>query len=222
MLDLLCFAGDIYPIHPRYDDVLGHYCYPGLLDLPAPPDVVAYCINPKAAVESFHDLPKCGAGAAVIYDGGFAEQGAEGQRLQAKISAIAREAGIALCGPNCMGVLNPLGRSTTFMQTVRDPSALAGNVGLITQSGSIAGSMLADLRRFGFSLAISSGNEAVVTSAAFLEYLVDDPATKVIAAFLETVREPDRFIAALDRAAEKNKPVIVLKVGKSERAQQAI
>jgi acyl-CoA synthetase (NDP forming) len=221
-LELLGFEGEVYPINPRYEDILGHRCYASLSELPASPDVVAYCISQTAAVESFPDLARCGAGAAVIYDGGFAEQGVEGQRLQAKISAIAIEAGIALCGPNCMGVINPVGRSTTFLQPVRDPAPLAGNVALVAQSGSIAGSMLADLRRFGFSLAISSGNEAVVTSAAFIEYLVDDPATKVIAAFIETIREPDRFIAALDRAAVKDKPVIMLKVGKSERAQHAI
>ena len=221
-LGLLHFGGEVYPINPKYDDILGHRCYASLSELPAAPDVVAYCISPVAVIASFRDLAHYGAGAAVIYDGGFAEQGAEGQRLQAEISAIAIEAGIALCGPNCMGVINPVGRSTTFLQTVRNASVLTGNVGLVSQSGSIAGSMLADLRRYGFSLAISSGNEAVVTSAAFMEYLVDDPATKIIATFIETVREPDRFIAALDRAAAKDKPVIVLKVGRSERAQHAI
>ncbi|HWG05798.1 MAG TPA: acetate--CoA ligase family protein, partial [Beijerinckiaceae bacterium] len=221
-LDLLGFDGQVYPINPRYENILGHRCYPSLAALPAPPDVVTYCISQAAVVESFRDLADCGAGAAVIYDGGFAERGPEGKRIQNEMSAVAVEAGIALCGPNCMGVLNPIARSTTFLQAVRRPSALSGNVGFITQSGSIAGSLLADLRRFGFSLVISSGNEAVVTSAAFLEYLVDDPATKVIAAFLESVREPDRFVAALDRAAAKDKPVIVLKVGKSERAQHAI
>ncbi|MEJ0072366.1 MAG: hypothetical protein WDO24_30860 [Pseudomonadota bacterium] len=105
---------------------------------------------------------------------------------------------------------------------MRDPTDLAGNVGLISQSGSICIGMLADLRRFGFSLVVSSGNEAVLNSAAFLERMIDDPHTKVIATFTESVREPERYVAALDRAADAGKPVIVLKVGKSERTRQAI
>ncbi len=82
--------------------------------------------------------------------------------------------------------------------------------------------MLSDLRRFGFSLVVSSGNEAVVTTADYLDYLIEDPATKVIATFTETVREPERFVAALDRASAKGKPVVVLKVGQSERVRRAI
>src|SRR5262249_815477 len=99
----------------------------------------------------------------------------------------------------------------------RDPKALIGNVALISQSGSVAASLLADLRRFGFSLVVSSGNEAVNDSASYIEFAIDDPHTKVIATFTETVRNPDRYIAALDRAADKGKPVIVLKVGRCER-----
>ena len=82
--------------------------------------------------------------------------------------------------------------------------------------------MLSDLRRFGISLSISSGNEAVTRATDYLDYLIDDPATKIIASFLETVREPDRFVAALDRAAAAGKPVVVLKVGRSERTRRAI
>ena len=121
-----------------------------------------------------------------------------------------------------MGVLNPPARSTTFKQEVRDPEALIGNVALISQSGSVAASLLADLRRFGFSLVVSSGNEAVNDTASYIEFAIDDPNTKVIATFTESVRNPDRYIAALDRAADKGKPVIVLKVGRSERVRAAI
>ena len=99
---------------------------------------------------------------------------------------------------------------------------LAGNVGLISQSGSVCIAMLSDLRRFGFSLAVSAGNEAVTRTVDYLDYLIDDPATKVIATFTETVREPERYVAALDRAAAAGKPVVVLKVGRTERTQRAI
>jgi acyl-CoA synthetase (NDP forming) len=121
-----------------------------------------------------------------------------------------------------MGVLNPQGRSTTYIYEVRDPTGLAGNVGLISQSGSIGNGMLSDIRRFGFSLVASTGNEAVTDTTDFIDYLIDDPHTRIIATFTETVRSPERYVAALDRAAAQGKPVVVLKVGQSERARQAI
>jgi len=105
---------------------------------------------------------------------------------------------------------------------VMETAGLAGNVGIVSQSGSVCIALLADLRRFGISLSVSAGNEAVTRTVDYLEYLIDDPATKVIATFTETVREPERYVAALDRAADLGKPVVVLKVGRSERTQKAI
>ena len=165
---------------------------------------------------------KRGARAAVIYDSGFAELGEDGARLQAEIAGLCREAGMAVCGPNCMGILNPPARVTTYKQTVMDTDGLAGNVGIVSQSGSVCIAMLSDLRRFGISLSVSAGNEAVTRTVDYLEYLIDDPATTVIATFTETVREPERYVAALDRAAAAGKPVVVLKVGRTERTQRAI
>ena len=216
------FTGQIYPVNPKYQTVLNHVCYPSLADLPAPPDVVVFCIRNPLVPEQLRLAVKHGARAAVIYDGGFAELGGEGAKLQAEIAGLCREAGVAVCGPNCMGILNPTARVTTYKQSVMNTAGLAGNVGLISQSGSVCIAMLSDLRRFGISLSISSGNEAVTRATDYLEYLIDDPATKIIASFLETVREPDRFVAALDRAAAAGKPVVVLKVGRSERTRRAI
>jgi acyl-CoA synthetase (NDP forming) len=121
-----------------------------------------------------------------------------------------------------MGVLSPYHRSTTYLQELRDPAGLAGNVGIVSQSGAFCISLLTDTRRFGFSHVVSSGNEAVLAAADYLEYLVEDPRTEVIGAFIETIRRPDRFAAALDRAAFLGKPVVVLKVGRSERGGRAI
>jgi len=165
---------------------------------------------------------KRGARAAVIYDAGFAELGEDGARQQAEIAGLCREAGMPVCGPNCMGILNPTARVTTYKQTLMDTNGLAGNVGFISQSGSVCIAMLSDLRRYGISLSVSAGNEAVTRTVDYLEYLIDDPATKVIGTFTETVREPERYVAALDRAAAVGKPVVVLKVGRTERTQRAI
>jgi len=221
-LDRLGFAGRIYPVNPNYAAVLNRTCYPRVADLPEAPDIGVFCLGHARVLDAFIDAAKHGMKAAVIYDGGFAEQGPEGRALQTRIEEICRDAGIALCGPNCMGVLNPHHKSSTYLQELRDPAGLAGNVGIISHSGGFCVGLLTDTRRFGFSHIVSSGNEAVVTAAEFLEYLVDDPETRIVGCFIETVRQPERFAAALDRAAALGKPVVVLKVGKSERTRRSI
>ncbi len=221
-LDRIGFAGPIFPINPNYSTVSGRQCYANVVELPEIPDVAVFCVGHVRVIEALLAAAARGVRGAVIYDGGFAERGEDGRRLQAQIEGICRDAGMALCGPNCMGVLSPHDRSTTYLQELRDPAGLAGNVGIISQSGAFCISLLTDIRRFGFSHVVSSGNEAVVVAGDYLEYLVDDPHTNVIGGFIETVRSPDRFVAALDRAAAQGKPVVVLKVGRSERARDAV
>jgi acyl-CoA synthetase (NDP forming) len=221
-LDGIGFRGDVYPINPKYESLLGRRCYASVADLPRDVDVLAFCVNHARVLEHMRPAADRGVGAAVIFDGGFAEADADGRKRQEAIAAICREAAIALCGPNCMGVISPHVPSLVYIQALHDPTRLAGNVGLISQSGSICIGLLTDCRRFGWSQVISSGNEAVVAAVDFLEYLVDDPATRVIAMFLETVREPERFVAALDRAADGGKPIVVLKVGRADRTRRAI
>ena len=216
------FPGDVYPVNPRYEAIEEILCYPSLGDLPAPPDVVAFCVSPERTLDGFRQLPAAGARAAVIFGGGYGEAGDTGRAAQTEIVGIARDSGIALCGPNCMGVISPHARSSTYLQIGSRREALAGNVGLISQSGSICISMLSDVSRFGFSLVASTGNEAVVSAAAVLDYMVDHDETKIVATFTETIAEPKRFVAALDRAAAAGKPVVVLKVGKTERTREAI
>src|SRR5271166_2519177 len=206
-LDRFGFSGSIFPVNPNYPTVLGHSCYASIAELPEAPDVAVFCVGHERVRE-----PLAAA----------AERGEDGRRRQAQIEGICRDGGIALCGPNCMGVLNPHHRSTTYLQELRDPAGLAGNVGIVAQSGGFCIGLLNDVRRFGFSHVVSSGNEAVLAAADYLEYLVDDPHTKVIGGFIETVRHPDRFVAALDRAAARGKPVVVLKVGRTERTHHAV
>src|ERR1700726_2485865 len=221
-LGALGFSGAVYPVNPKYQSVLNHVCYPSLTELPEAPDVVVFSIRKPLIPEQVRLAANRGARAAVIYDSGFAELGADGARLQDEIAGLCREAGMPVCGPNCMGILNPTARVTTYKQTVMKPEELAGNVGFVSQSGSVCIAILSDLRRFGISLSVSAGNEAVTRTVDYLEYLIDDPATKAIATFTETVREPERYVAALDRAADAGKPVVVLKVGRTERTQRAI
>jgi acetate---CoA ligase (ADP-forming) len=216
------FTGPIYPVNPNYATVLNVKCYPTLTDLPEAPDIVVFSIRNPLIPEQMRLAVKRGARAAVIYDSGFAELGGDGAKLQDQIAGLAREAGMPVCGPNCMGILNPPARVTTYKQNILDPAAIVGNVGIVSQSGSVCIALLSDLRRFGVSLSVSAGNEAVTRTVDYLDYLIDDPNTKVIATFTETVREPERYVAALDRAADAGKPVVVIKVGRTERTQRAI
>jgi acyl-CoA synthetase (NDP forming) len=221
-LDRIGFSGSIFPINPGYPTVLGRKCYGSIAEVPEPPDVAVFCVGHERVLEPFAAAAERGVKGAVIYDGGFAERGEDGRRRQAQIEGICREGEIALCGPNCMGVLNPHHGSTTYLQELRDPAGLAGNVGVVSQSGGFCIGLVNDVRRFGFSHVVSSGNEAVLAAADYLEYLVDDPHTKVIGGFIETVRHPDRFAAALDHAAARGKPVVMLKVGKTGRTRHAV
>ena len=222
LLGAIGFTGPIYPVNPKYPTVMNITCYPSLTELPEAPDIVVFSIRNPLIPEQMRLAVKRGARAAVIYDFGFAELGGDGAKLQDEIAAMAREAGMPVCGPNCMGILNPQARVTTYKQNVREPAAIVGNVGIVSQSGSVCIALLSDLRRFGVSLSVSAGNEAVTRTVDYLDYLIDDPNTKVIATFTETVREPERYVAALDRAADAGKPVVVIKVGRTERTQRAI
>ena len=167
-------------------------------------------------------LAKAAAAHGGVYTSHMRDEGIHEIEAITEAVNVGREAGMPVCGPNCMGILNPPARVTTYKQNVMETAGLAGNVGVVSQSGSVCIALLSDLRRFGISLSVSAGNEAVTRTVDYLEYLIDDHATKVIATFIETVREPERYVAALDRAAKVGKPVVVLKVGRSERTQKAI
>ena len=222
MLDKLGYGGAVYPVNPRYETVLGKRCYSKLEDAPEGIDAIVFCVNHRLVVEPFKIAAARGYGAAVVLDGGFAEVGEEGRKRQDEIEAAARGAGMAVCGPNCMGVLSPRHGTSLYTSNLLHPEKLLGNVAIVTQSGSIAIGLLTDCRRFGFSHVVSTGNEAVTTTAEFIDYLADDPDTRVIATFTETIRDPERYVAALDKAADRGKPVVVLKVGRNDRTRRAI
>ncbi len=222
MLDKLGYEGDIYPINPRYEAVLDQPCFATIEDVPEGVDAIVFCVNHRLVLEPFHAAAARGIGGAVILDSGFAERGEDGKKRQAKIVSLARDADMAVCGPNCMGIISTHQKTSLYSGNLIDPGQLPGNVSLVTHSGSIAIGLLTDCRRFGFSHLISAGNEAVTTTADYIDYLADDPNTRVIATFTETVRNPERYVAALDKAADRGKPVVVLKVGHNQRTRNAI
>ncbi len=145
------------------------------------------------------------------------EQDEHGGALQEEITRLAAEHDLAIIGPNCMGYIN-ITRSTEAMATLPERPILVGSVALISQSGALGGMMLnyAHTQNVGLSMLISTGNEATISVTDALQYAVEDEATKVIALFMETIREPDRFVQIARQAFERGKPIVVLKAGRSE------
>lgn len=220
-LEAFGFPGAIYPVNPRRETALGRACAPSLTALATPPDAAVLCIGPERVAAAVLDAAAAGVKAVVSYASGVQHTRHDGEPSIGVIQETCARANLLFCGPDCMGVLNPASRSSLYLSELVDPHALGGDVGFITQSGSMAIGMLTDCRRFGFSHVISSGAEAVLNAAHYLQALAEDPDTKVIVLFLEAVREMGRFLEALDHARRQGKPVVVLKVGKSEASRQA-
>lgn len=185
-------------------------------------DVGIVMVPASGMLEAIDDLGAAGAQAAVLLSSGFAETGAAGAALQAQLSARARACKLRLMGPNSLGFINFTERVHAWTTPVRAPSRAAG-VAIVSQSGATAYFLveLAWQQDVALSVVAATGNEADLDAASFLDYLVDDPHTRAIALFIETVRQPARFLAAARRAFDAGKPVVVLKVGASEATVKA-
>jgi acyl-CoA synthetase (NDP forming) len=219
-LQHLGFEGPVYAVHPRHGQVLGFPCYPNLQSLPGPVDSVAILLGAQKALTILEQMAEIGAPAAWLLAAGFAEAGPEGEAREAELIRIAQENGLLVCGPNCIGVADLVDGSATYSVAL-SPKTRAGGVSAVVQSGAICLG-LANSARFGFRTLISSGNEAVLDSADYIGHLVNDPHTKVIVAFLEGIKSPEKFIAAAKAAAEVGKPILALKVGRSEMARRTV
>lgn len=219
-LQELGFTGAIYPVNPKYESVLGLKCYPSLEAIPGPVDLVCIGIPSEHVVSALKEAHRKGVRAAVVFASGYAEAGDVGRARQRELEDFGRHTGMAICGPNCLGVLNFNARSCGYSST--SPSAVkTGDVALVSQSGTIVVAMVRALRGIGFSHMISSGNEAVINSADYLHHLIDDPDVRVLAAFIEGIKEPAKFLAVAERAYAMRKPLIVIKSGRSEGGSAA-
>ena len=182
------------------------------------PVALGLIMTPTTAVaDALAGLAAAGGRAAVILSAGFAETGAAGAAAQEQVRAVAAQHGIRLLGPNCLGFINFVNRAYVWTTPVKVPSRNSG-VGIVSQSGATAHFLtaLAHQQDVGVSYAISTGNEADLDGAAFVDFLIDDPSTRAIAVFAETFRSPQRFRAAAVRALAAAKPIVVLKIGASD------
>ena len=219
-LHFLGYQGEIYAINPKNETVLGHKCYKSLEEVGKPIDMVAILIGAKNVLPTLQTMKKLGIPACWVLASGFSESGEEGKKLQKQVSDYAKENNLLVLGPNCIGIANLLGHSATYSVAI-NPRIKAGNISVVMQSGAILMG-LANSARCGFRYLISAGNQAVLETSDFIGYLAQDPGTKVICTFVEGIKDAPKFIAAVRAAYEAGKPVIMLKVGRSEAAQRAV
>jgi acetyltransferase len=217
------YPGKIVTVNPKYSEVMDCPCYPEIGAIPEPVDCVVLAVPNRHVPDLLESAADAGVRAAVVFSAGFAETGGEGKERQARLETLSRERGFLICGPNCYGVLNVYGKAPLFASTI--PSGfLAGPVALVSQSGGLSTTIANALmlnRRVGFSHIVSCGNQAGATVEEYFNYFVEDENTWVIAAFVEGFKQPHRLLAVAHKAAVRNKPLIILKGGRSEVSQRA-
>jgi len=217
------YGGRIFPINPKYDAVLGLPCYPDLASTPEPADSVVVAIPAEQVPGLLAEAVAGGVRAAVVLSSGFAEAGAVGQARQAMLERLAAEHGLLVCGPNCYGVFNIRLGAATFSADIAEPRP--GRVALVSQSGGFSHAIAEHLMRqraVGLSYIVSCGNQAGLSVEDYAEFLVEDEDTAVVGLFVEGFKQPDKLRAVAARARAKRKPLVALKVGRSENARQAM
>ena len=224
-LTLNGFAGGVYPVNPGHAELRGLACYESIAQVPDPVDLAVIALPAHLAHEALEQCAARSIKAVVVLSSGFAEAGGSGGALQDELADTARQHGLALCGPNCLGVISAPERLTANFLLQRLPSGLAlpDRVSLISQSGSLAAQMVLLLaeRGVGACRVVSSGNEAALDFADYLAWMADDPATRIIAGYLEGVRDIDRLGEALALAGSAGKPVLILPAGRTPQAAAA-
>lgn len=211
--------GSYYFVNPGRSRIFGKPCYKSVEEVPGTFDLVVIC-TPQGTVEDLLRRSKDrGASAAVVFASGYKEVGSpEGRERQRQLSELCGRLGMALMGPNCAGFVNYTDGIYPFA-FLSESRERKGSVGVVSQSGQICLSLM-DSPGMKFSYVISSGNSAVVQMEDYLEFLVEDGSTKVVAMYLEGVTNPEKFTECLKRAALKRKPVVILKAGRSEKGRR--
>jgi acyl-CoA synthetase (NDP forming) len=220
-LRTLGYTGKVIPVNPRYKSILGLESYPSVSEIPDSEkvDCLAILLGYKQVIPVLEEAGERGIRGAWAFASGFAETGEEGVKLQRELRRVCLDHGIHFCGPNCVGYANLQGQVGMYSAPI-SPTLKKGTISIISQSGSVLLALANSNRGIGFNTLISSGNEAVLDICDYLAYLLEDPKTEVILAFIETIRRPDLFIQCCERARELEKPIIALKVGRSQMAQR--
>jgi acyl-CoA synthetase (NDP forming) len=209
------YKGRLYAVNPKYDEVLGTPCFPNLSALPEPVDCAIVALPAGPAMRVVEEAAARGVGGAVLFASGFAEIPGEGTALQERLASVARAAEMAICGPNCFGLMS-LGSGTLSFSGGVPSRLVRGPVAIISQSGGVSLESSAALmeRGAGVSHVVSCGNEAATTLEDYADYLVDLPEVHVLGLVVEAFRQPDRFADVARRAAALGKPIVLLRLGR--------
>lgn len=221
-VEAFAFPGNVHLVSRTNISVGGRACVPTIDDLPDGIDAAVIALPARAIVPAIEACARKGIGGAVVFAAGFAEAGEEGIAAQARMTAIACEADIAVLGPNTLGMTNFVaGNCLAFGPNLPSPPDGRPALAILAQSGAMMGSLRlsANMRRYGVSYAIATGNEAVTGVEDFMAHIVDDVHTHAIAVFAEQLRRPRDFLALARRARVNGKPVILLHPGRSDRAR---
>ncbi|MFC1608790.1 acetate--CoA ligase family protein [Patescibacteria group bacterium] len=215
----LGFSGEIFPVNPKHDEILGKKCYSSLVDIDSDVDLAIIAIPAKfvnRTIEETGDKVKN----FVVISAGFSEIGEDGIAYEKELLKIADNKGLNILGPNCLGFINP---KIKLNASFAGGLPVKGGVSLVSQSGALAVALMdvSEKENIEFSNVISVGNKMQLDESELIEYLGDDEDTKVIALYLEGIKNGEKFLEVAEKVSAK-KPVIILKAGKSEKAQKAI
>lgn len=211
----------IYPVNPRRTEIKGMRCYPDLASVPKPVDLAYIALPAALGADVLEQAAEAGVGAVAIPGSGYADGGPEGEARQTRIVEIANRHRIPICGPNNLGFVSNLDRVAAWPTPIADIDDNA-RVALITQSGSAGIAISQDPRGLGLAYMVSTGNEANVNAADYLDYFAGNERVDVILVYLETLREPDKFARAAEKAIAAGKRIAAVKVGRSESAQRMV
>jgi acyl-CoA synthetase (NDP forming) len=218
------YGGDIHLINPKRSEINGRPCRPSIDELPLGVDCAVLAIPHAAVLESVRACARRGVGGVIIFSAGFAEGGEEGRAEQVEIARIAREHGMIVEGPNCLGLVNYVdGVPLTFVQTQVKRTGGKPGIAIVSQSGAMAAVLGVSLASHDLpiSFSVSTGNEAVSGVEDYLEYMLEDPAVKVVTMIVEQFRQPLRFLELARRARRLSKPIVLLHPGRSSAARES-
>lgn len=217
------YKGAIYPINPKYQKIRHLTCYPSIADLPEAPDLAIIAVPASDVVASIEALGRRGGKAAVIFSSGFGEMGEEGRALQEKLLATARAHGVLICGPNCLGFCNAFDNVYATFSQYADGETGAGPIAFVTQSGAFGTAIAALVRQRGLGLGyfINTGNESDISFAELMEMVVADPRIRVVAGYLEGVRDGEALVRLAQRCQALGKPLVLTKVGRMASGARA-
>lgn len=216
----LGYKGEIFPINPKFDEIMGLKSYKSLSDIGKPVEMVAILLGSQKVFSILEEMHSLGIKNCWCLASGFSESGEEGKALQKKIADYCNEKGILLVGPNCVGLVNLPARYAAYSVAI-NPKIQSGNVSAVMQSGAILMGLV-NSANLGFRYLVSSGNQAVLDISDYIHFLASDEETKVILVFLEGIPHAEKFIEAIREAANHGKPILMLKIGKSEAARRTI